>query len=86
MSGRETLREVRSQINSRAEEDEEAEVYDGLYAMVRQLDYTWEEALNETWPRILFSLEKLKEESEEYEENAPDNQNRNSDEPLNNPG
>jgi len=40
--------------------------------LVRKLDYTWEEVLNEKVPRILFTVDKLVEEQEKREEEIPD--------------
>jgi len=44
-----------------------------LYAVVRNLDYTWEQVLSEKVPRTLFTVDKLAEEKEKREEEVPDN-------------
>lgn len=65
--------EVRKKLNQAAKSDSgDNDLADAAYACVRNLGYTWEELLSEKVPRTMFSIDKLIEEHEKREENAPD--------------
>ena len=58
---------------------------DALYAVVRNLDYTWEDVLTEKVPRTLFTIDKLAEEKEQREEEVPDDVDQGNSTTMNNP-
>lgn len=55
-----------------------------MYAVVRNLDYTWEEVLTEKVPRTLFTIDKLAEEKEKREEEVPDDVDQGNSSTMNN--
>jgi len=44
------------------------DIVDAYYQIVRHLNYTWDDLMNENLPQTLFTLEKLQEEAKENKE------------------
>lgn len=45
----------------------DATIDKAYYSLVRQLDYTWEDVMQEYVPQTLYTLEQLEEEAQERE-------------------